>query len=130
MGNSGVNDSYAELSRGYASMRAADPTVAAAIHAYIEPGWSVANIGAGTGSYEPREALAIEPSIAMLQLRRGSSRRAVQGLAEALPLRTKSVDCALAIMTFQHWDDLSQGVAELKRCSRFAVVLFGYFVGE
>nr|WP_084470383.1 methyltransferase domain-containing protein [Amycolatopsis benzoatilytica] len=88
---------------------------------------SVANIGAGTGSYEPpnRSVLALEPSVEMIRQRPPGSAPAVRAAAEALPLRTNAVDAALAVLTVHHWTDWRAGLAELRRIAPRRVVL-GY----
>jgi SAM-dependent methyltransferase len=48
---------------------------------------------------------------------------AVQGAAEALPLRTGAVDAVLAVLTVHHWTDLAAGVAEMRRVTGRRVVI-------
>jgi SAM-dependent methyltransferase len=86
---------------------------------------TVANIGAGTGSYEPSSTIvAVEPSRVMIAQRPPGSAPAVQATAEQLPIRTKAVDAALALLTVHHWSDLDRGVAEMLRIARRRVVIF------
>ena len=49
---------------------------------------------------------------------------AVQAVAERLPIRSKAVDAALAVLTVHHWSDLDHGVAEMLRIARRRVVIF------
>jgi hypothetical protein len=58
---------YEEHGRTYARHRRADPRIAARIHAALGDARTVLNVGAGTGSYEPRDrqVLAVEPSATM-----------------------------------------------------------------
>lgn len=44
---------YDQLGRGYSAVRRPDPRIAAHIEAALSDAWTVLNIGAGTGSYEP-----------------------------------------------------------------------------
>ncbi len=44
-------------------------------------------------------------------------------MAEHLPLRDRSVDAALAVLTIHHWTDLAAGVAELRRVARRRIVV-------
>lgn len=84
----------------------------------------VANIGAGTGSYEPVETvIAIEPSRVMINQRSADDAPAVQAIAEQLPLRSDSVDAAVAILTVHHWRDLERGIAEMVRIARRRAVI-------
>ncbi len=86
---------------------------------------SVANIGGGTGSYEPPQTvLAVEPSRVMINQRHPLAAPAVQAAAEHLPIRTDAVDAALAVLTVHHWTDVAAGVSELVRIARRRVVIF------
>jgi SAM-dependent methyltransferase len=85
---------------------------------------SVANIGAGTGSYEPAPTVvAVEPSRVMIRQRPTGAAPAVQAAAEALPLRTGAVEAALAVLTVHHWTDLAGGVSEMLRVARRRVII-------
>src|SRR4029077_11495214 len=86
---------------------------------------SVANIGAGTGSYEPRdrEVIAIEPSSLMIAKRPAGAAPALQSVAEALPLDEQRVDAAMAIFTIHHWSDLGAGLTEMRRVARERIAL-------
>jgi len=86
---------------------------------------SVANVGAGAGSYEPRDrkVVAVEPSLTMIRQRARSAAPAVRAVASALPFRDASFDAALAILTIHHWPDRERGLAELARTARRRVVL-------
>lgn len=65
MSTSGVR--YDAIGPGYADYRRTDSRVAAAVHAALGDARTVVNVGAGTGSYEPRDrpVIPIEPSTAM-----------------------------------------------------------------
>ena len=83
------------------------------------------NVGAGTGNYEPRDAvvLAVEPSATMLAQRGDDASPAVRAVAEALPVGDDSFDAALAILTVHHWIDPVAGLRELARVARRQVVV-------
>lgn len=90
---------------------------------------TVVNVGAGTGSYEPRDrhVIAIEPSDVMAEQRPVELAPAIRGEAFPLPLRDRSIDAALAVMTVHHWDDQRErGVRELRRVARGPVVIATY----
>jgi SAM-dependent methyltransferase len=116
---------YDEIGRGYSAIRRPDPHVESAVWQALGDARSVVNVGAGSGSYEPRdrEVIAVEPSAVMIGQRPSHAARAVQGMAESLPLPTKSVDAAMAVLTLQHWYDVDRGLAELVRVSRQRIVL-------
>ena len=78
--------------------------------------------GAGTGSYEPSGAIAIEPSRTMID-QRTNGNVVVQGVAEALPFDDGAFDAAMAVITIHHWPDLQAGLAELRRVARRPVVV-------
>jgi SAM-dependent methyltransferase len=88
---------------------------------------SVVNVGAGAGSYEPRDrrVLAIEPSEVMAAQRPSNLGPVVRAVAHRLPLRDGSVDAAMSILSLHHWDEhREQGVRELRRVATGPVVLF------
>jgi SAM-dependent methyltransferase len=87
------------------------------------------NVGAGTGSYEPadRHVIAIEPSDVMAEQRPARRVPAIRAAASDLPLRDRSVDAAMAILTVHHWDDEQErAVRELRRVARDRVVILTY----
>jgi len=116
---------YDTLGRGYADIRRPDPRIAEAVRVALGGATSVVNVGAGTGSYEPRDraVIAVEPSPVMLAQRPAGAAPAVRGLAEALPLASRSVDAAMAVLTVHHWSDWRRGLAEMRRVSRGRVVV-------
>ena len=120
----GVSETYDTIGPGYARYRQPDPRIEAAIGAALGEARRVVNVGAGAGSYEPREreVIAVEPSQVMIAQRR-SAAPVIRAVAEALPLATDSVDAALAVLTVHHWQDWRRGIAELRRVARGPVVV-------
>jgi SAM-dependent methyltransferase len=123
MSSGGVR--YDAIGDGYAGYRRADPRIAAAVHDALGDARSVVNVGAGTGSYEPRDrpVIPIEPSRAMALQRDPALAPAVFGVAESLPLADGTVDAAMAVLTIHHWADVSRGLTELLRVTRRRIVL-------
>lgn len=120
---------YDRIGRGYALTRRADPRLARLIHDALGDARSVVNVGAGTGSYEPRDryVIAVEPSEVMAAQRDPQAAPAIRAGAGALPLRDQSVDAAMAVLTIHHWDaEQEQGVQELRRVARAAVVILTF----
>ena len=119
-----VRERYDEIGRGYARLRCPDRRIYSQIRTVVEGSTSVLNIGAGTGSYEPRDirTVAIEPSIEMIKQRRNRA-NAVQARAEALPVRDKSFDASMAILTIHHWLNFERGLAEAARSARRKIVI-------
>jgi len=120
-----VTQVYDRIGTTYAQTRRPDPRVAALILRGLGDAASVANVGAGTGSYEPadRAVIAVEPSATMIRQRGERASPAVQASAEGLPLADGCVDAALAILTIHHWRDLPRGVAEMRRVARRRVAI-------
>jgi SAM-dependent methyltransferase len=112
----------------YARYRHADPRIAARIHRALGGARTVLNVGAGTGSYEPRDrwVLAVEPSATMRAQRPAGSAPAIAARAEALPLDDGAVDAAMACVTIHHWEPPAAGLAELRRVARGPVVVLTF----
>lgn len=120
---------YDEIGRDYARMRREDPRLREQIHAALGDARTVVNVGAGAGSYEPRDrhVIAIEPSDVMADQRPPELAPAIRADAAQLPLRDGSVDAAMAVLTLHHWDgDQQRGLRELRRVARDAVVIVTY----
>ncbi|PND54165.1 SAM-dependent methyltransferase [Mycobacterium sp. ENV421] len=116
---------YDVIGGTYAQTRRPDPRIASAIRSALGDVESVVNVGAGAGSYEPpNTVVAVEPSQVMIDQRRAGSAPAVRAIAEALPLRDKSVDAALAVLTVHHWSDVAVGIAQMRRVARRRLVFF------
>jgi SAM-dependent methyltransferase len=111
---------YDRIGASYSYVRRADPRFEAAIWEALGDAQTVLNIGAGAGSYEPkdREVIAVEPSPVMIAQRPATAPPAIQGVAEAIPLEDKSVDATMGVFTMQHWDDVDHGLAEVLRVTR------------
>lgn len=97
---------YDRIGHGYASTRREDPRLRERILAALGGARSVVNVGAGAGSYEPRdrEVIAIEPSRVMAA-QRPPAAPAVRAMADGLPLADDSVDAAMALLSLHHWDE-------------------------
>lgn len=116
---------YDSIGRGYAEFRRPDPRIAAAIHSALGDAASVVNVGAGAGSYEPRDrtVVAVEPSEVMIRQRAVGAAPCRQGSAESLPVDTKSADAAMTVLSAHHWRDLEGGFREMARVARKRAVL-------
>jgi SAM-dependent methyltransferase len=120
-----MTSAYNEIGAGYAGTRRPDPRIADRIFQALGDSRSVVNVGAGTGSYEPRDRMivAVEPSTTMIRQRPSGSAPVIQAAAEALPLVDGAVDAALAVLTVHHWTDPARGFAEMRRVARRRVVI-------
>jgi SAM-dependent methyltransferase len=116
---------YDSLGRGYDRHRRADPAITRRILAALGCSASVVDVGAGTGSYEPRgrAVVAVEPSAVMIAQRPADAAPVLRGVAEALPFRDGAFDAAMALLTVHHWSDFRGGVHEMRRVARRRVVV-------
>jgi SAM-dependent methyltransferase len=116
---------YDRIGISYSTIRRADPRFETAIREALGGAQTVLNIGAGAGSYEPkdRQVIAVEPSPVMIAQRPPDAAPAIQGVAEAIPLDDKSVDATMGVFTMQHWNDVDRGLTEVLRVTRKRIVL-------
>ncbi|MFT3864864.1 MAG: methyltransferase domain-containing protein [Solirubrobacterales bacterium] len=128
----GARVDYETHGKEYSRGRRADPRIEARIHAALGDAGTVLNVGAGTGSYEPRDrwVLAVEPSATMRAQRAPDAAPCLAGTAESLPLDDDSVDAAMACVTIHHWQDRAGGLAELRRVARGPVVVFTFELAD
>jgi hypothetical protein len=91
---------YDSIGHGYRRTRREDPRIAARVHRALGDARTVVNVGAGAGSYEPRDrhVVAIEPSDVMASQRPRDVAPAIRASAGALPLREGSVDAAMFLL--------------------------------
>jgi SAM-dependent methyltransferase len=115
---------YDTIGTGYTVTRRTEPRIAAQIWAALGDARTVLNVGAGTGSYEPRDrhVLAVEPSALMRAQRLPEAATCVAGAAENLPFCDQSFDAEMAVCTVHHWQDAIAGLREMRRVARRVVV--------
>ena len=116
---------YDTIGKGYATQRVPDPRIARQVLAALGQAKTVINVGAGTGSYEPRDrsVVAVEPSMTMIRQRQAGSPPVVQALAEQLPFRDAVVEASMAVLTVHHWRSRDAGLAELARIATDRVAI-------
>ncbi len=116
---------YDQIGATYSRFRRPDPRIAAAIEPALVGSSLVVSVGAGTGSYEPRDraVVAVEPSRTMIAQRASDTAPVVQGVAQHLPFVDGMFDAALAVLTVHHWPDARAGLAEMRRVATRHVVL-------
>src|SRR5207237_3918005 len=97
---------YDAIGAEYAVTRREDPRIAALIHAALGKAQTIVNVGAGAGSYEPRDrqVIAVEPSEVMIAQRDPKLPPPTRGGAYPLPREDQSVDGAMATLAGHHWD--------------------------
>lgn len=123
-GSAGDAD-YGRIGQSYAAYRQPEPAIEALILNALGEAASILNVGAGSGSYEPRDrkVTALEPSASMRSQRPVHLPAAINGTAESLPFANKSFDASMATFTIHQWLDLETGLAEMRRVTRGPVVL-------
>jgi SAM-dependent methyltransferase len=119
---------YDSIGHGYGDLRKEDPRITERILQALGSSRSVVNVGAGAGSYEPRDRqlVAVEPSMVMIRQRPPEAPPVVRASATNLPFRDESFDASLAVLTLHHWPDLRRGIEELRRTARRAVVILTF----
>ncbi len=117
---------YDRIGTAYRAGRREDPRIAQRIWAALGSARSVVNVGAGTGSYEPRDrrVVAVEPSEVMRANRPAGTPLAVNASAEALPFADGAFDAAMTVLSVHHWSDKRRGLAEMRRVATGPVVIF------
>jgi SAM-dependent methyltransferase len=115
---------YDTIGTRYAQARVPDPRIEAQLHAALGDASSVLNVGAGAGSYEPRDrvVVALEPSEVMVRQRPDGSAPCVRGVAGALPYPDGAFDAAMASLSLHHWPDWRAGVDEMGRVASRVVI--------
>ena len=115
---------YDTLGATYTATRRTEPRIAAQGWAALGDARTVLNVGAGTGSYEPRdrEVTAVEPSAVMRAQRPAGAAPCLAATAESLPFEDQSFDAAMAFATVHHWQDPIAGLREMRRVARRVVV--------
>ena len=96
---------YGVIGVDYAVYRQPDPRIAAQILRALGDAQTVLNVGAGAGSYEPRDrqVTAVEPSATMRAQRPADLPPAIDAVAEDLPFPDDSFDAVMASSTVHQW---------------------------
>jgi SAM-dependent methyltransferase len=126
-GSAGDAD-YGRIGPGYASIRQPDPRIEAVVWSALGDATSVLNVGAGAGSYEPRDrdVTAVEPSASMRAERPADRVPAIDATAESLPFADGTFDAAMASVTIHQWPDPDAGLREMRRVTRGPVVILTF----
>jgi SAM-dependent methyltransferase len=121
---------YDAIGVSYVVTRRTDPRIAAQIWSALGDAQTVLNVGAGSGSYEPRDrdVLAVEPSAVMRAQRASDAAPCIAASAESLPFVDGAFDAAMAVATTHHWPDPIAGLRELRRVAA-RVVVFTFDIG-
>lgn len=119
------NASYDTIGVTYSDLRKPDSRIESMIWQALGESKTVVNVGAGTGSYEPkdRSVTALEPSLKMIRQGPASAAPVVQAFAEDMPFDDKAFDASMAILTVHHWADQAKGLKEMRRVTRGPMVI-------
>lgn len=123
-GSAGDAD-YGRIGDSYTRYRQPEPCIAEWISQTLDDARKVLNVGAGAGSYEPRdrEVTAVEPSASMRAQRPAGLAAAVDATAENLPFADDTFDAAMTTFSVHQWGDLRAGLSEMRRVTRGPVVV-------
>lgn len=117
---------YDHIGVNYSSNRRTDIRIERQIHDRLRGAERIINIGAGTGSYEPKniDLVAVEPSSKMITQRKQDSHPSIKAFAEKLPFEDNSFTHGMAILTIHHWKDKELAFKEINRVvtDRFVVL--------
>ncbi|MGB3533160.1 MAG: class I SAM-dependent methyltransferase [Microcoleaceae cyanobacterium] len=130
---------YDMIGKTYTQTRKSDPRIAEKLLEILASSqvFTVADIGAGTGSYAlvlaeyGYRVLAIEPSATMRN--QGISHPAIEwldGYAESLPLSDQGVDAAIIMLAFHHFPDYRQALNEIDRVVGNGQIVFFTYAPE
>ncbi len=111
---------YDELGQDYSRTRQPDPHWQQAIERLTASTGAVLNVGAGTGSYEPRRpgTIAVEPAMTMIRQRGAEAAPVVQAVAEALPFRDGTFTTVMSVLSVHHWRARAAAFCEVGRVAR------------
>lgn len=112
-----VKPIYDQIGKDYAIKRQTEPRIADVIHKHLKDSTRILNIGAGTGSYEPKgvDLVALEPSTEMIGQRKANANPAVLGFAEQLPFEDNSFSHAMTVLSMHHWTNKQKTFTEINR---------------
>ncbi|NEP12612.1 MAG: class I SAM-dependent methyltransferase [Symploca sp. SIO2C1] len=127
---------YDVIGKTYAQTRRSDSRIVEKLLEILASSQAstIADIGAGTGSYavvlaeHGYHVLAIEPSATMRsQAMAHPAIEWIDGSAENLPLPNQAVDAAIIILAFHHFQNYQQALSEVHRIvGNGQIVLFTY----
>jgi ubiquinone/menaquinone biosynthesis C-methylase UbiE len=127
---------YDQIGKNYTRTRRSDPRIAAKLLEILSLSQvtTIADIGAGTGSYaavlatQGYRVLAIEPSEMMRnQAINHPQIQWIDGVVEQIPLPDRSADAAIVMLAFHHFQNYIQALSEIHRIiGDGTIVIFTY----
>ncbi len=124
-----VKPIYDEIGKSYTVTRQTDARIAAQIQRALGGATRILNIGAGAGSYEPRDTdlIAVEPSAEMIAQRSSEAHEVVQACAEYLPFDDDYFTHTMTVLSMHHWDNRAKAFEEIKRVTSKKFVAVTWF---
>jgi len=112
-----MNPVYDDIGAHYTLTRCTDPKIAQQIYSELHGATRIINIGAGTGSYEPKgvDLVAVEPSSTMISQRKSGSYPVEKAFAEKLPFEDNSFSHAMTVLSMHHWENRALAFSEINR---------------
>ncbi|WP_028777210.1 class I SAM-dependent methyltransferase [Shimazuella kribbensis] len=120
---------YDKTGQRYSTIRQTDNRISSYVHNTLGVAKTVLNIGAGAGSYEPKDryVIAIEPSKVMRAQRAVTNKvPAIHGFADHLPFDDDAFDAAMAMVTVHHWPDIKAGLEEIRRVTKGQILVLTF----
>jgi ubiquinone/menaquinone biosynthesis C-methylase UbiE len=123
---------YDRIGKNYTQTRRSDPRIAAKLLEILSFSQvtTIADIGAGTGSYaailagKGYQVLAIEPSAMMRnQSINHQQIQWIDAVAEQIPLPDRSADAAIVMLAFHHFQDYGRALSEIHRIIGDGIVI-------
>lgn len=123
-GSAGDAD-YGSIGHGYRNYRQPEPAFETAIAQALGEAETVLNVGAGAGSYEPRDRAVtpVEPSASMRAQRPAELAEAVDAIAEDLPFPDDHFAAAMTTFSVHQWGDLEKGLHQMRRVAKGPVIV-------
>ncbi|KAN0041149.1 hypothetical protein ACTFIV_003685 [Dictyostelium citrinum] len=90
---------------------------------------TILNVGAGAGSYEPKQGengftiTAVEPSASMRALRPKEFAVAIDAYVENLPFKDNEFEASMSTFSVHQWSNLEAGLKEMRRVTKNQVIL-------
>ncbi|EAL65475.1 hypothetical protein DDB_G0283975 [Dictyostelium discoideum AX4] len=121
---------YAEkVFLNYNVYRQPEPEISNLIHKAFGESKSILNVGAGAGSYEPKQGengytiTAVEPSASMRELRPKEFSVAIDAFVENLPFNNNQFEASMSTFSIHQWSNIEAGLKEMRRVTKNQVIL-------